>query len=67
LFAQTGSHGLFDVVVDLISLDIFITSDTVDDADEFLRIHKSALYLVVEIFLTPTKKAVRNRRPETTP
>src|SRR5208282_3178762 len=40
LLAQTGGDGLLDVVVDLLALDVLVSSDAIDDADEFLLIHK---------------------------
>src|SRR5207248_1574225 len=40
LLAQPGCDGLLDVRIDLLTLDVLVTSDAVNDSDQFLWIHK---------------------------
>ena len=56
-----GSDGLFDVVVDLVSLDVFVSGDAVHDSDQFLRIHVFLLFSFSTEHIERTKKAKQKR------
>ena len=39
LLAQTGSDGLFDIIINLVALDVLVSRDAIDDSYQLLRIH----------------------------